>query len=100
MAGVRPRSVAEWDIIPVRGKPWRTLPGKPPKCNGVGYRRLVSTSSTQREGRDSPTKRIKPKATKKAHLTVRIQPPVPLALPLLRGALCGVRVHAVFLIFL
>ena len=34
--------------------------------NGSRYRRL--------EGRDSPTKRTKPKATKKANLAVRIQP--------------------------
>ena len=60
-------------------------------CNGVGYRRLVSTpaprparrsrggrsalpgraSSTHREGRNSPTKRTRPKATKKANLAVR-----------------------------
>jgi hypothetical protein len=34
--------------------------------NGLRYRRL--------EGRDSPTKRRKPKATKKVNLAVRIQP--------------------------
>jgi hypothetical protein len=45
-----------------------------------GYRRL--------EGRDSPTKRTKPKATNKAILAVRIQPPVP-------RVRSGVRVHAV-----
>jgi hypothetical protein len=42
------------DIVPVRGKSRRSL---------SGYRRLA--------GRDSPTKRTKPKSTKKAILAVR-----------------------------